>query len=468
MNIATLARIPSCTVFISKNGNLQPCDQADTSHYTAALDSRAAEPGSFFFALKGEKTDGALFIKDALEKGAAGIVLNADSKHILDTVGAQLLENKYVALVSDSTQALLEAARLWRSNFTIPLLGITGSVGKTTTKEMLRSILQKSHIPFYASYKNQNTNLGLSINILNMPLTTNIGVFELGINDKGEMDELAYILKPTHGAITWIGHSHLQGLTSLDDVAREKFKITSHVPAEGTVVLPGDQPFFENKTYSFKTIRFGYKEHNDAVAQNVTIDSSGTSCELAINDKACTLRLQSQSPAHVLNALVASACALSLGISLEVIKEGLETFAPISGRCSTRRICNGRLTLIDDSYNASLESMKNALEMLDAIKHDGPKYAILGSMLEAGENAQALHSEVGKALAQTKNIKNIILVGDDAQLYKEHATSDMHFITAAHAQEAVDYIQSTIPDNALVLVKSSFGVGLNTALANIK
>src|SRR5271163_1068289 len=197
-----------------------------------AVDTRELQAGDIFIALSGMTTDGHCFIEDALKKGAAGIMLALDKQSLLKSIDISLLNKKLIVAVPDTLQALIRLAMAWRDQFTYPVIGITGSVGKTSTKEMIVNICKAAGIEYLASRGNQNTKIGISLNILRMRKNHRVAIFEVGINKRGEMAELVRILKPTSAIITSIGHSHMEGLGSLTDIVVEKRTIFKYFNEE--------------------------------------------------------------------------------------------------------------------------------------------------------------------------------------------------------------------------------------------
>ena len=222
-----------------------------------SIDTRFMEPGEFFIAMSGVRSDGHQFIDQALQKGAAGLIIK--DVNFLSSVSYAWLKNYPVILVPDTYQALIDLAKYWRSQLAIPIVGITGSVGKTTTKEMLRIILETAGRKAYVSWKNQNTDIGLSLNLLKTSHDHEVAVFEMGINETGEMARLAAIARPTIAVITNVSYAHGQGLGLLPKVAYEKRQIFSCFSATDVGVIAGDLPLLTEVCYHHPVARFGFR-----------------------------------------------------------------------------------------------------------------------------------------------------------------------------------------------------------------
>lgn len=224
-----------------------------------SIDSRTLQAGDFFIALAGSQSDGHNFIEEIFKKGAVGCMINASKQNVLNSISFDTLKNKLILVVPDTLQALLEFARAWREQFTYPVVSITGSVGKTSTKELLANILTLSGKPFIASLGNQNTKIGLALNMLRMRDYHEAAIFELGISKRGEMAELAYLVQATTALITNIGHQHMDGLGSLHDIALEKRDIFKYFTEKNIGIIHGDQQFLFNVSYPFPVVKFlGY------------------------------------------------------------------------------------------------------------------------------------------------------------------------------------------------------------------
>lgn len=430
---------------------------------TLAIDSRSVEPGQFFIALVGTRVDGHDFIAQAIAAGAIGIIINEEKQ---TTIQSLLPQNIIVCTVPDTMKALIDLAKAWRKNLTIPIIGITGSVGKTSTKEMLGSILKAANMNAYVSYKNQNTLIGVSINLLKVSPEHTCAVFELGINDQGEMRELVDVVRPALGLITTITHAHAERIGTLETIAKEKRDIFHYFTSSNVGIISGDHPLLVNMSYHHPIARFGTKTSNHVQARKIAIVEKGPD-KLSItftlkwyNQKAL-VSLPTHHQGMVNNALAAAALAYHLNISLDTVVQGLETYEGTAQRFEMRTM-KTKGKLINDCYNANPESMKAALIAFDRMKTSGTKIAILGNMLELGDRSIYWHRRIGRLIKELSSINGLILVGDLAHHIAYSMPSSIEVSTAQDWQEACELLNKKMPNIAepLILVKGSLGMSL--------
>jgi len=344
------------------------------------IDSRNIDSDQIFVALKGEKVDAHEFVKDVLEKDIAGLLINKEWLENLNNLDKNLLQNKIVIVVDDSLVALKSLARVWRKQFSYPVVGITGSVGKTTTKEMLAHIFNIAKIPAFTSFKNQNTAIGLSLNILKMRFEHKFAVFEMGISHVGEMEELADILRPDIGVITYIAYAHTHGLGTINDVAREKKEIFKYFTSNNVGIICGDKDILvKNFCPRFPIITFGKKTTNNINARLIKVMESQdkysyvnnfvTQFNLKIYSKKYKAVINGSHDGLINNALAATAVCTFLQIDTDTILKGLSTYESFEGRFEKIEIKDKKTVLINDSYNASPESMKAAIKAFSLLKY---------------------------------------------------------------------------------------------------
>lgn len=441
---------------------------------TLSIDSRTIKSGEIFLALEGPNFDGHDFISEALSRGASALIIQKDKKNFLNRVSSNLLRDRPIIIVENTYPALIEMAKYWRQGFEGKVIGITGSLGKTTTKEILGSILRSSGIPAYVSFKNQNNIIGLCINILKKKKSDRVAVFEVGINHKGEMDELTDILRPDIAVITSIAHVHTEGLMSLGKIAAEKQRIMKHFSSSNIGVIPGDCNILTNSYYNHPIIRFGLKKKNQIQAKGIKMvldegrfGTTGISFILRIFKEEFKLFLGFDNEIVVKNALAAVATATLISLPVEKIIAGLENFKSISGRFEKRVLKNNKGILINDCYNASPESMKKALKAFHKMRVKGSKIAVLGDMLELGKKEIFWHRQIGKFLCNTLSIKHLILVGNSAHVIATTAPLTMKVSLAQDWKEAYKRLNEVLERDSLVLLKSSRAVGLTNIVDKI-
>lgn len=448
----------------------------------AAIDSRLVVPGDIFFALDGAATDGHLFIEQALEKGASGLVIKK-SKRGMANAGSKLnavsidFERKHadklIVLVDDPYEALLALTRAWRAQLTCPVVGITGSIGKTTTKEMVRSMLAAAKIPSFVSYKNYNTIIGVCLNLLRAESLCKAVVLEVGISHKGEMEEIARLLRPTIGLITCIAHSHGEGLGGLVGITDEKRKLFAGFDAHNVGIIFGDQGVLSSIRSAHPITKFGFKPKNQVCAKKVNVlrEVSGqctTHFELRWFGQCAQVKLNGNHPGLVHNALAASSIAYFLHIPLATIVEALATFQGFENRFQLRKLKGGNGELLSDCYNANPESMRAALMAFDQMPSAKKKIVVIGDMLELGPREMFWHRQVGRVLHKTTSIKAVILVGLRAQVIAKTAPTIIAIETAADWQEACEKLKPMVAaTESFVLVKASGGMKLDRLVAEI-
>lgn len=432
-----------------------------------AIDSRTISSGQIFLAHQGNKFDSHEFLSVVLEKGASALIIDESKVSKLQFLDQSQLKNVLVILVSDPLKVLILLAKAWRKRFSYPVVGITGSIGKTSTKEMLSTIFKTAGIFACTSYKNQNTLIGLCLNILRMRQEHKVAVFELGIDKKGEMAELADVLRPTIGLITTVSHVHVQGLGSLPAIVREKCNIFKYFKQENVGIVYGDKPLLNKVYFDHPIIRFGFKMKNQIQARMVQIcqnsdNTCGTHFLLKVYKKRSTVILKTNHRGAVQNALAASAVAHLLEIPFDMIVNGLGVFNGFERRFESKKLQSNGGVLINDCYNANPESMKAAIIAFHEMNTNGAKIAVLGDMLELGEKEAFWHRQVGRVLGKALSLDYIILVGKLARIIAKTAPLTMKIKYAADWKDAEQKLNEILnSNNSLVLVKGSRAMGLD-------
>jgi UDP-N-acetylmuramoyl-tripeptide--D-alanyl-D-alanine ligase len=430
-------------------------------------DSRLVTTGSVFVALGGAKVDGHDYIQESIDKGAAACIVAAHKKESLKNI---FNKNSHICfvIVENTATALIELARAWRKSFTIPVIGITGSINKTSTKEMLAQVIQIAGISYVKSNGNQNTLIGLSMNILRMNALHKVAIFEMGISKPGEMHKLAQLVQPTTAIITHIGHSHCEGLGSLNDVAAEKRQIFSCFKESNIGIVNGDVPFLASISYNHPVIKFGTKTSNQIQARQIKIDDTATTFVLKLYEKRFTVILPSIHPSRVMAALASATAAHLIGVSDEHIVQGIQQPLDIPGRFQKLELAQNRGTIIHDAYNASPESMRAAITSFDKMNSTRPKIAVLGDMLELGINSSYWHRQIGRILRKAKSITHVILVGEQIKHALKTIPHTIHIQQAKNWQEACAILENELKlKDAFVLLKASRGIGLDNIVKQI-
>ncbi|MBD3273384.1 UDP-N-acetylmuramoyl-tripeptide--D-alanyl-D-alanine ligase [Candidatus Dependentiae bacterium] len=435
------------------------------------IDSRKIQKEELFIALSGQRVDGHYYIEDVLLNGAIGLIIQKDKINLLNKINEKVLNGKIVIIVDDTLDALKQLAKNWRKGFKFPIIGITGSVGKTTTKQLLASIFKTAKISAFISFKNQNTVIGLSLNILKMRKEHKFAVFEMGISHKGEMEELANILRPDIGVITYICNAHTKGLGNLKEIINEKQKIFKYFKSDNVGIIWGDKSFLDSYYYDFPIITFGLKTKNHIQARMIkNVDSNFTKFNLKIYFKKYPVTIKSNHLGFINNILAASSIATFLKIETKFIIQGIQNYKDFEGRFERRKIKNNKGILINDSYNASPESMKAALKAFSALKNEGKKIAVLGDMLELGEKEVFWHRQIGRILSKNLDLNKIILVGKLA----ENIAKTMPAILKGRTTKVKDWKaakelldEMLLESNNQILLKASRGIGLDNIIKDL-
>lgn len=422
------------------------------------VDSRQVQSGDIFIAIKGSQSDGHDFVFQALQTGASGIVIAHEHKEKILKQFELQLKNKFILSVDEPESAIIKLAAAWRQKFNIPVIGITGTVGKTTTKEMVKTILEHAQIPSLVSYGNQNTLIGVSMNILKMSDVHRVAVLEMGIGETGKMQELAALVRPTFALITVIGHGHLKGLGK--QVAVEKLKIFSLFGSSNIGIINGDQPELTAIKYHHLIIHFGKKKTNQIRVLKISIQNNSIHCTVQIYNKKYSVILQSTNQSRVYNALAAIAVGKSLGIADDIMIQAVEQFSGAYRRFE-RIVLNHECELIDDAYNANPESMKASLAAFQSYQTSRKRVLVLGDMLELADQAVVHHRNVGRMIAKMSDIHAVILIGQHVLDMTKTLPKHIQYYHFKQAQDAGDLLKSMLLDqNTVFLFKASCSMGL--------
>ena len=423
-----------------------------------STDSRTLKKGDLFVALVGEKFDGHNFLQGVCRQGAVGAVV---SKPITDL---SQLGSPVIIQVSDTLVALGDIANCHRRKFDLPIVAITGSNGKTTTKDITSAALAQ-RFSVFKSEKSYNNQIGIPTRLMQLNEGDEIAVLEIGTSWPGEIERLSQITAPTLGVITNIGPAHLELLGSLEGVAEEKGALLTHVEH---AILNADDPMTPMlaRRVCGQITTFGWQNEAGVSAEDIEIDSFGKpTFTLKIDgNKVERVHLPCLGKHNVYNALAAAAVGLWAGLTPTETCTGLEHFQPADMRMQP--IVHNNLRIINDAYNSNPESLKSALTFLSDIETTGKRIAILGDMLELGEHSYALHLKVGQAVPT--NIDLLITVGPHSVAIAEGAEGIVEAIISCDtpkqaAQQLTKYAQ---PGDA-VLIKGSRGIKLEQVLEEL-
>lgn len=388
----------------------QPFTAADVIRWTGArllrgsaqarfdgvsIDTRTLAAGRLFIAIRGERHDAHAFLSDATARGAAGLLVEAGRR-----LPAELPAELPVLEAPDSARALGALGAGHRAGFSGPVVAITGSSGKTTTKEMCAAILGMRG-PCLKTPGNWNNAFGVPLTLLLREAEDRALVVELGMNHRGEIAPLAALVRPTVGVITNAGTAHVENLGSQDEIALEKGDLVAGLARSATAVLNADDPrvLAQAKRTAARVVTFGQREAADVHAENVrTLGEQGFAFDLVTPAGTAAAHVPGLGETTIINALAAAAAALAAGADLADAAAGLARFRTIGGRMARIRLPGGA-TVVDDSYNANPQSMAAALRSLASLRGGGRGIAVLGDMAELGESAEDAHRAAGRLVA---------------------------------------------------------------------
>lgn len=419
-----------------------------------SIDTRTLGPGELFVAIRGERHDAHGFLERAAECGAVALLVEHGW---LESNAAP--RGPAVIATEDTTRALGALARGHRSNFTGPVVAVTGSNGKTSTKELTHSILSVAH-PCLKNQGNLNNEFGLPLTLFRRNPEHRSAVLEMGMNHRGEIARLTDIARPDIGVITNIGTAHIEFLGSQEEIALEKGDLVAGLDENGTAVLNADDERVLNQRDRVKgrVVTFGRGSGADVRAEQIQFDDAGTfNFRLGAPEGSVSVRVPGWASTTVDNSLAAAAAALSAGASLEEVEQGLTFFEAVPGRMNCTHLADGA-HLIDDSYNANPQSMRVALETLAHVKGQGRAIAVLGDMGELGNRSASAHVGVGR-LAGELGIDMLFALGDHAEDLGQAAVSAGMPAPSVHAgghhEEVAQRLSAEIEANDWILIKGS-------------
>ncbi len=425
--------------------------------HAVVIDSRKVEPGDLFIALRGEHTDGHKFLGDAIARGATGLLTRLLPPDLPEGVAA--------FVVDDPLQALQRAATCWRRSMHVRVVGITGSVGKTTTREAITQLLRGSYATF-ESPRNFNSEIGLPLALLELGPEHDWAVLELGPYDLNEIRLLCKIAGPEIGVVTNVGPTHLERFGSLDAIEEAKGMLPESLAADGLAVLNAD----DDRTMAMRqrtrarVLSFGLSPDADVRATNVESRGlEGLRFDLEVKGETVHVETALAGAHHVMTALAAAAVALGAGLSVAQIRDGLETLRPGS-RLVVRRAFSGA-TILDDTYNAAPLSVRAALDLL--AETPGRHIAVLGDMLELGNEEETAHREIGAY--SVDRCDRLVAVGTRARGIADGAWDAGHQQIQWYEDKeaAAAALRQEIGADDVVLVKASHGMALESIVEGL-
>lgn len=428
----------------------QLCGEESKSVTGITIDSRQVQPGSMYVAVRGERVDGHRFVEASFESGAVCALVEE----------APDCEGNYI-LVKSTLQAIKDIAEGYRKTLSAKVVGITGSVGKTSTKEMIASVLEQK-FKVTKTLGNFNNEIGLPLTVFRVKEEDDIAILEMGISDFGEMSRLTKIARPDICVITNIGQCHLENLGDRDGVLKAKTEIFQGMKPGAVAVLNGaDDKLLTIKEVQGSAPKFFGRENNGKnqvfAKQIEDLGLEGTNITIGFKDDSELTALIPVAGEHMVdNALAAALVGRELGLTMEEIKSGIESYETIAGRNHT--IKTDKFTILDDCYNANPMSMKSALDIIN--KSKGRKVAVLGDMFELGEDETALHKEVGEYAGKSQ-LDVLICAGERCKYMAEEAKKYpgkevYHF---ADREEVITNIDKLLQPGDTIVIKASHGMG---------
>ena len=413
--------------------------------------TKEIEKDDVYIGIKGERFDGSKFYQEAFSNMAKGAIINK-----IDGLETKHIEGKFLIEVEDTIDAIGEIAKYKREKYNIPVIAVTGSVGKTSTKDIIYSVVSQKYNTL-KTQGNMNNHIGLPMTILKLKDHEAL-VVEMGMNHLGEISKLTNIAKPTIAVITNIGTAHIGNLGSRENILKAKLEILEGLSEDGFLVINNDNDLLnkwnlENKRY--KVVTYGIENDSKFVAKDIEYKDNGSTYTLIENNKEIeNISVPVGGEAFVYNSLAAISVGTLLGIPMEKIKKGIQKFELSKMRLDIEKTEQG-YTIINDCYNANYDSMKSAIEFLKNAEGKR-KIAVLGDMLELGDFSEELHKKVGEIVAQN-NINILITVGKEAMLIAEIAKKNgvEHVYSYDNNKDAIEKIKKILAVDDVSLIKAS-------------
>ncbi len=408
-------------------------------------DSREVQKGDLYIAIPGERVDGHSFLKNSYDAGAVAALVNTVNDEL---VGEQIL-------VDDPVKAIGSVSTAWRDQFDLPVIGITGSNGKTSTKELLKHILS-AKFDIHATEGNYNTSIGLPLTLLQLTSFHGASILEMGANQPGDIKELCQIGKPSHGLITNIAPAHLEGFGTIEAVAQTKGAMFESLSDGVAFVNTADHRVMDLPIKG-ESISFGLSPDCDYPA-DIHHEEDGT---ITLTIDSVEVPTHSVNLSFAKNVIACSAIARELGLDWEAITDRITTFQPPKGRCEVKN--NGSITIIDDTYNANLESAIAAIDYLKAFSGNGQRIFVFGDMFELGESSIEQHKAVGEKCNEAE-LSAVYTVGTET-IATDGAILNIEYHEHFDNKDAlVDALKTNIQDEDKILVKGSRGMQMETVV----
>ena len=421
-------------------------------------DTRTIKEGDIYIGIKGENFDGNVFWKKALDNGAIGVIVQGIE---FDKQDIEKYQDKVIIEVGDTLQALYKLASYKRDIYNVPVIAITGSVGKTSTKDLVSNVVAQKY-KICKTIGNNNNNIGMPFTILNAPNDIEAFVLEMGMNHFGEIHLLSEIAKPNICIITNIGTSHIGNLGSRENILKAKLEILDGAKNPYMVINNDNDllhKWYEENKDRINIKTYGINEKSDIQAKDIQLYEDSSEYQIHLNNKEEKIKVPIGGEHFVLNSLCAIAVGELLDIQNDDIKTGIETFSLTKNRMEIIELKNG-IKLINDAYNSSVESVKASLSYMSQMKANR-RIAVLGDILETGEFAEKLHKEIGKTVCENK-VDMLICSGENAKYIvesaKENGFNENNIYYFENKEDIVELLKQMIQAEDVILFKASNGM----------
>ncbi len=436
-----------------------------------ATDSRHVEPGVVFIAFEGDRVDGHEYLLDAVSLGARALIVTRPAEEIADGLARARERDVAVVRVDDALGAVQALAAYHRGRLFCPVVAVTGSTGKTTTKDFITSVLSvRSRV--VATYGNQNNELGVPLTILRAGADTDVLVVEMAMRGEGQIARLCEIAGPTAGIVTNVGTSHIELLGNQEAIASAKGELVEATPASGAIFLNADDAFSSvlARRASARVVRYGVENAAEISARDLTVNPEGcASFTLVSEEGSRDVQLAIPGRHNVYNALAAAAVGLHLDVGLDDVIEGLESAQAGEMRMQAFQSASG-VFVINDAYNANPTSMRAAIETLAEMQATGSRIAVLGDMAELGSLTELAHFRIGEEVARLP-LDALLTIGKRARRIADGARAEGMDDDHIHPFDSVDgaaaYLATLVLPGDVVLVKASRVMGLERIIEGI-
>lgn len=423
-----------------------------------STDSRTLKKGMVFFALRGEKFDGHCFVDEVFQKGACGVVVDREWES-LQSLG----KNQVIFRVADPLKSLQEIASFYRQKFRIPVIAVTGTNGKTTTKEMISEVL-RTRYRVMKSPGNFNNHIGVALSVCEWQKSGEIAILEMGTNHFGEIRSLCEIARPTHGVITNIGKGHLEFFHNIEGVVRAKAELLDYLKEEGTAFLNADDSYLRSlRNRVCKTVTYGFSGECDIQGDEAEIDKTGFP-RMKLDGE--MVRLSVQGYCNLYNALAAAAVGWIFVVPWNKIRDALRNYGPMTMRMELFKLSG--MVVLNDAYNANPSSVHQALMTLQVMNGLRRRIAVLGDMLELGESSLEEHRRIGELVVEL-GIDAFFGYGPDMRIATDRAR-DLGLKMTFHFESKADLLEamhSWLEEGDGILVKGSRGMKMEEVVEGI-